>query len=114
MRETQSFALWGARILGTGMALFLALFALDAWDPARPVGARTADLLIHLLPSALVLTVVALSWRRQGIGAVAFVCMAIAYAVNVDFRVDWIAVISGPLLLIGMLFFWSSRLARAA
>jgi hypothetical protein len=96
------------------MALFLALFALDAWDPAKPLGARAAGLLIHLLPAALVLTVVALSWRREWIGAVVFVGLAIAYAVMVNFRVDWIAVISGPLLLAGLLFFWSSRRPRAA
>ena len=96
------------------MSLFLALFALDAWDPAKPVATRATDLLIHLLPSALVLAVVALSWRREWIGAVAFVGLAIAYAVMVDFRVDWIVVISGPLLVAGLLYLWSSRLARAA
>ena len=68
---------------------------------------RAADVLVHLLPAILVVVVLAVSWRRQWIGGLAFVALAIAYAVMVRFRLDWIAVISGPLLLVGMLFFWS-------
>jgi len=107
MRGHPSFALWTARILGIGVCVFLALFALDAWDPAKPVTERAADVLVHLLPSILVLAVLALSWRRQWIGGLAFVGLAMAYAVMVKFRLDWIAVISGPLLATGALFFWS-------
>ena len=107
MKETSSFALWCARILGIGICAFLALFALDGWDSSKPATARAGEILIHLLPSLLVLALLVLSWRRQWIGGVAFVGLAIAYAVMVRFRLDWIAVISGPLLLVGMLFFWS-------
>jgi hypothetical protein len=107
MKETSSFALWTARILGMAMCAFLAVFALDAGDPGTPWTQRAADVLVHLLPAILVVVVLALSWRRQWIGGVAFVALAIAYAVMVRFRLDWIAVISGPLLLVGMLFFWS-------
>lgn len=107
MTEKPSFALWSARILGIGVCAFLMLFALDAGDAAMPWTQRAADVLVHLLPAILVVVVLAVSWRRQWIGGLAFVALAIAYAVMVRFRLDWIAVISGPLLLVGMLFFWS-------
>ena len=89
------------------MCAFLAVFALDAGAPGTPWPQRAADVLVHLLPAILVVVVLALSWRRQWIGGFAFVALAVAYAVMVRFRLDWIAVISGPLLLVGMLFFWS-------
>jgi hypothetical protein len=114
MNDQSSVTLWSARVLGMGICLFLALLALDAWDPAKPMAARAGEMLIHLLPSLLVLTLLVLSWRREWIGGFAFVGLAIAYAVMVGFRLDWIAVISGPLLLVGMLFFWSRLSSRPA
>jgi hypothetical protein len=99
--------LWTARILAIGIGLFLALFALDAWEAGKPVSRRVTDVVIHLLPSLAVLAVVALSWRRQWIAGVAFVGLAAAYAGTVRFRLDWVLVISGPLLTAGLLFLWS-------
>ena len=114
MKSTQSPVTWAARILGIGLALFLGLFALDAFEPGVPLARSVAGFLIHLLPSAAVLAIVALSWRRPWVGALTFVVLAIAYAVEVDFRWDWVLGISGPLLLVGILFFWSWRTNHAA
>jgi hypothetical protein len=108
MTEKSSFVLWSARIVGLGICVFLALFALDAWDPAKTGTERASQVLMHLLPSIVVLALLAVSWRRQWIGGFGFVALAIAYAVMVKFRLDWVAVISGPLLAAGALFFWSS------
>lgn len=107
-------AAWIARGLAVSLSLFLALFALDELQPGKPVGQTVVDVLVHLLPAALVLVVVAASWRRQWIGAVAFVTLAVAYAITVRFRVDWVLVISGPLLTIGLLYLWSWRRAPIA
>jgi hypothetical protein len=105
---------WTARILGVGLAVFLGLFALDAFEPGRPVLQNVLGFVIHLAPSAIVLAVVALAWRRPWIGALVFTALAIAYAVEVDFRMDWVLGISGPLLLVGLLFFWSWRTDHVA
>lgn len=99
--------MWIARTLAIGVSLFLAIFALDAWDPDRRLAARLADVSIHLVPSALVIAIVIAAWRRPWIGGVAFVSLAIAYAVAVDFRADWILAISGPLLTVGLLYLWN-------
>ena len=106
--------LWIGRGLAICLSLFLALFALDELQPDKPVGQTVIDVLVHLLPTALVLAVVALSWRRQWIGAVAFVALAVGYAVSVRFRVDWVLAISGPLFVIGLLYFWSWQRAQTA
>jgi hypothetical protein len=90
---------WTTRALAVAVSLFLALFALDA------PGIR--DTMIHLVPSAIVVIIVALSWRREWIGAAAFTGMAIAYAVTAREHLSWIAVISGPLFAVGALYTWT-------
>jgi heme O synthase-like polyprenyltransferase len=81
---------------------------LDAFEPGKPPARALVDFAIHLVPAGVVLAIVALSWRRAWIGGVAFVLLAAAYAVSVR-RFDWILVIAGPLLTVGVLFLWSWR-----
>lgn len=95
--------------LGIAVSLFLALFALDAFTPGKPPGRALTNLTIHLVPAGTVLGIVALSWRRAWIGGAAFILLAGAYALTVRFRPDWVLAISGPLLMVGVLFLWSWR-----
>jgi len=102
--------LWAPRLLGIALTLFLCIFALDAFEPHKPLASVLTDLAVHLVPAALVLAIVTIAWRRPLAGGVAFVGLAFAYALNVRFRVDWVLVISGPMLMTGLLFLWSWRL----
>ena len=101
--------LWAPRVLGLAHCVLIAVFALDAFEPAKPFRQAAIEFLIHLTPAVLVLAVVALSWRREWIGGGGFVALALAYALMVDFRLDWMLVISGPLLLAGALSLWNWR-----
>ena len=100
--------LWIPRILGIGIMLFLSLFALDAFD-GRSFFAALPGFLIHLLPAFLVLAAVALAWRAPLAGAVAFVGLALTYAITVRWRLGWIAVIAGPFIVVAALFALSWR-----
>ncbi|HET7219248.1 MAG TPA: hypothetical protein VFJ02_14425 [Vicinamibacterales bacterium] len=100
---------WIPRLLGIAVSLFLGLFALDAFAPGKPIAHALIDFAVHLLPAAVVLTMVLVAWRRPWIGGVAFVLLAAAYALTVRFRVDWTLAISGPLLTVGLLYLWSWR-----
>ena len=53
--------------------------------------------------------VVAIAWRLEWIGGIGFISLAVLYAVRVHGRVDWVAVISGPLVIVGVLFLVSWR-----
>ena len=108
MTRTSSWLLWGPRVAGLALAVFLGLFALDAFDGRSFVEALPA-FAIHLIPSLLVLAVVAIAWRLEWIGGIGFISLAVLYAVRVHGRVDWIAAISGPLVLVGVLFLVSWR-----
>jgi hypothetical protein len=94
---------WSPRLLGIGTAIFLGLFALDAFAEGHGFWAAVPAYLVHLLPSALLLVVVALAWRRPWIGAAAFVGCAALYASSTR-RFDWILLIGGPLAFVGLLY----------
>jgi uncharacterized membrane protein len=100
--------LWGPRVLGVLMGVFLGLFALDAFSPSRSILAALPDFFIHLIPAMTVMALVIVSWRREWIGGLAFIAFAIMYTLSVGRRnVDWVLLISGPLLTVGALFLWS-------
>jgi hypothetical protein len=102
---------WMPRLLGIAAGAFLSLFAWDAFRPGLAPTAARVEFAMNLIPSAVVLVVVALSWRRPWIGGVAFVALGAAYALWVRSRPDWILAISGPLFALAIVFFWSWRRA---
>jgi hypothetical protein len=100
--------MWIARTCAIGVSLYLAIFALDAWDPAKALAGRLMDVALHLVPSGLVLAIAIAAWRRPWIGGAAFVALAIGYATFAGFRPSWVLAISGPLLTVGLLYLWSA------
>ena len=100
---------WAPRVLGILTALFLGLFALDAFKPGVPVLQSLPDFIIHLAPALVLLLVVAVSWHRAWLGGVMFLALAAVYAVMAAPRFDWILAIAGPLVFVGVLFLWSWR-----
>jgi len=108
-RTSARVLLWSPRILGILMSLFLSLFALDAFSAGKPFSESLSALAVHLVPALVLLAIVALSWRWEWIGGITFIGLAAAYATIARGRVDWILVISAPLLVIGSGFFWSWR-----
>jgi len=100
----EKLLLWSPRILGVGVSLFVGLFALDAFSEGKSFIQALPDFIIHLLPAMLLLAVVAVSWRLPWLGGMLFIACAVAYAAVAYRRLDWIAVISGPLTLVGVLF----------
>ena len=100
MRSTgDTVLLWAPRWLGIAVCLFLSVFALDA------VGAQ--EFLFHVGPMALLLAIVIFSWKRPWLGGAVFVALAAVYAYAARHRPDWVLCVSGPLLVVGLLFLWS-------
>jgi hypothetical protein len=100
--------LWSPRILGILVSMFIGMFALDAFSEGKPFLQSLPGFLIHLIPALVALGFVVVSFRRPWIGAVAFIGLAVLYAATMSKgRVDWMLVISGPLLMVGVLFLLS-------
>lgn len=104
--------LWAPRVAGIALCLFLSLFALDAFGPGKPLGQALPDFLVHLTPMLVLLGVVALAWRREWVGALVFVSLAVAYAYMARQHPTWVLGIGLPLLLVGLLFLASWRQRR--
>jgi len=108
--SNREIALWAPRVVGIGLGLFLSLFALDALTEYRGILATIVAVGMGLLPSLVVLAVVWLGWRRDGIAALIFICLALFYAVSARDHPQWIALIAGPLVLEAVLYFVSWRM----
>jgi len=98
---------WSPRIFGILVCLFLGLFSLDAFEGEKAFAQAIADFAIHLTPTLILLAVVALAWRWEWVGALVFTGVAVGYAYAARTHVSWIPIIAGPLLIVGILFFWS-------
>jgi hypothetical protein len=102
---------WAPRILTILFALFLSVFALDVFAETNGFLQTLTALVLHLMPTFLVVVLLVLAWRWELIGVIAFAGLAITYIVVMWGRFPWVtyAAISGPLLLISVLFFLSWR-----
>jgi hypothetical protein len=98
---TKRILFWTPRVLCILFALFLSLFALDVFSEGYGFGEAVLALLIHLVPTYLVVIALAIAWRREGVGAILFIALTVFYLV-VSRGEGW--VIAAPLLLIGVLF----------
>lgn len=97
---------WAPRGLCILFALFVSLFALDVFGEGYGFWETIVALLIHLVPTGIILVVLALSWRWEWIGGILFIALGAWYLVASSGQFHWSAylVISGPLFLIGILF----------
>ena len=114
--NTRRLLYWTPRILCIVFAAFLSIFALDVFDMPVDFRHKMLALLIHLIPSGLVLAALIIVWRREWIGAVIFPLLALLHLVGMRGRLDWTGYvgIEGPLVLLGILFGlnWRSRATR--
>lgn len=108
----RDLVLWAPRIVGLGLALFLSLFALDAFSDSRGMLATIIALLMGLIPAMITLAAVGIGWKHEGIAAIIFLVGAVFYAVNALEHPDWILIITGPLVLEAALFYLSWRRSR--
>ena len=97
---------WTPRILCVLFAGFISLFALDVFGEGRGFWQTILALLIHLIPTWILLAVLVFSWRRDWAGGILFNVLGALYLVMFWGRFHWTAYlcISGPLFLLGTLF----------
>jgi len=103
LSQSHRVFVWFARVAGLALVLLASLFALDAFN-GQPWLQATADFAIHLLPAGLLMGIVLLGWRWPWVGAAGFSALAVAYVAMVPTRLDWIAIVAGPLALTALLF----------
>lgn len=100
---------WAPRIVGLGLAAFLGIFALDSLANPQGIVETAIAVLMGLVPAIIVLIAVIVGWKHEGIAATLFTVLAVVYALSSLKHTEWIALISGPLVLEAILFFVSWR-----
>lgn len=111
----KGFFYWAPRALGIGMILFLALFSFDVFDMEGTLWEKIGGFLIHNIPSFILILLLVISWRWEWVGAVGFTILGLAFSLaNLNAHWSEHALISAPLILIGLLFLISWQRARRA
>ena len=115
MSQINKWALyWAPRVLGIAFAVFISIFALDVFSENLPFGKQLFAFAIHLLPTAVIVIVVAFSWKREWLDGAGFIALGLLYMGMTRLRYPvWAYVfISGPAFLIGLLFLANWLLRR--
>lgn len=104
---------WSPRILMILFIGFISLFALDSFDGDKPLSDKIGIFFVSLTPSVLLIVLLIISWRREWVGGIAFLLLAIGYIIMAweKFPISVYFMISGPLFIISALFWvnWMKR-----
>jgi hypothetical protein len=105
-KPLQRLLFWLPRILCLLFAAFLSVFALDVFGEGYGFWKTVLALLVHLIPTWIILIVLAISWRWEWVGATLFTTLGVLYPVLFWGRFVWYVylIMSGSLLLISGLF----------
>ena len=107
--STKRVLFWTPRVLGILFAVFTSLFALDVFSEGNGFWKTILALLIHLVPTYLVVIALVIAWRWEWVGTILFSAFAVFYVVWFWGRFPLVAYlsISGPLALVGVLFLFN-------
>jgi hypothetical protein len=119
-RSVNRLLYWTPRVLCILFAAFISIFAADVFSEARGFWQTALALLMHLIPTLLIIAVLVVSWRREWIGGVLFIALGVLYIVwawNRPFAKWYVfLLIAGPPILAGVLFLlnWRHRVELRA
>jgi len=102
------------RILSIIAIAFVSLFALDSFDHGSLIE-KIQAFLIHLIPSFILMIILAIAWRKELIGGIVYILIGITlspfifinnYRMNNSFLISFeiISMITFPFILSGTLF----------
>jgi uncharacterized membrane protein YgdD (TMEM256/DUF423 family) len=106
-KSVKRLLFWTPRILCILFAVFVSLFSFDVFGEGYSFWKTILALLMHLIPTGIILVVLAVSWRWEWVGAIIFSALGVLYIVMFWGRFKWhvyLLPISGPLFLVGFLF----------
>lgn len=95
------------RFLAILFILFISLFALDSFPGEAPFLQEFVGFLIHLIPSFVIIGLLAVSWNRPFMGGWLFALLSVLFTVffgNYRSLLEFVT-LSLPLIVISVLFF---------
>jgi len=109
-KKVSKFVYWFPRIASTIFILFLTLFSLDIFGNSYGFWGTVLGLLIHNIPSIVLLIILLISWRYEIVGGIAFILSGLLYIILLMrnpfewYLLSWTIQISGSAFLIGIFF----------
>lgn len=112
---------WTPRILSIIFVLFLFLMSLDVFEEGLNFWQTCLALLIHNIPTFILLIITVISWKKEIVGAISYIVVGLLYIVFVAKNISatgfewyylaWIIQIAGIAFLIGILFWlgWNKK-----
>ena len=115
MEKSSKFFFWLPRVLCIAAILFISLFALDSFGPGLSIWQQIGAFLIHLIPSFILLALLAVAWKWEYWGGILFLILGIVFTPIIfqhNYRMNhsvWtsmsiILLITFPFILVGILF----------
>jgi hypothetical protein len=99
---------WLIAATSTGIcfALALLIFAGDVFNKNQSATQTILDLLVHFIPTAIVLFLVVIAHQRPLVGSIIFAINGLVYIITGWANLHWTAhvLIAGPLLVLSMLY----------
>jgi len=97
---------WTPRVLCIAFAAFISLFALDVFNEGYGIWHTVLALMVHLIPTFVVVAVLIIAWRYEMLGGALLILLAGWYVMETwsRFPRSSMLVIAGPLLVAGGLF----------
>lgn len=106
---------WLPRGLCIAAILFISMFALDAFSPGLTIWQQIGAFLIHLIPSFILIALLAVAWKWEFFGGILFLIIGIVFTPIIfqhNYRMNhsvWmslniILLITLPFILVGILF----------
>jgi len=113
-KKNHKFIYWTPRILSIIFILFLTLFSLDIFDMKLGFWGTVLGLLIHNIPTFILLFVLLISWKYEIVGGIVFILAGIFYIIMILinqmrnsfewYMISWSLIVAGPAFFIGILF----------
>lgn len=102
--NTQRVIFWIPRVLCILFAIFLSLFALDVFNEGYGFGETILALIMHLIPTFIIVVTLIIAWHWEWVGAIVFNALALFLLISSRGE-SW--VISLPLLIVGIFFLFN-------
>ena len=110
MKEPRKTILyWCPRVLSILFAAFISILALDVFGEGYAFGELLVALFMHLVPTFVIILFIIIAWKKEWIGAIFFLGLAIFYIIIFRSELDWVTllIIPLPLLICSILYLLS-------
>lgn len=123
MKPYQKIFRWTPRVLCIIAILFISMFAFDAFSPEMTFWQNLGSLLMHLLPSFVLIALLVVAWKWELAGGILITLVGLATApfiYNLNFQrtqsvsttIGAVLIVNLPFIVIGILFIVSYFLNR--